>query len=103
MMPAGAVNGWRCPEGHITCAVHVDSGVTPMFLACRVDGCGERATSMGYPLRVTDAFGQPVRPEWEWYRPSEKQARRMERKAPGMLAHVQRGGLAIRERKAGGR
>lgn len=100
MMPAGSINGWRCPAGHVTCAVHVDEGVTPMFLACRTEGCDERATSMMYPALVLGEDGQPAPIVWEWYRPTAKQARRMDRKAPGMAEHVRRGGLAIRERVA---
>ena len=96
MMPAGSINSWKCDDcGRLTNAIHIDDGVTPMFLACRATpGCQGTAVSAGYP--------PPPVPEyvannigWEWYRPSEKWARR---KGPEMLRHVQNGGLALRER-----
>ena len=96
-MPAGAVNSWKCDEcGRLTNAIHVDEGVTPMFLACRATpGCAGRAVSAGYPSppvppHVADNIG------WEWYKPTERWARR---KGPEMLKHVRSGGLAIRPRE----
>lgn len=101
MMPAGALNAWTCSTcGGLTVAVHVDEGVTPMFLACRAAlGCVGRSVSSGYPSgsvppHVLGALA------WEWYRPSERWARRQ---GPEMLNHVRRGGLAIRELTDAGR
>lgn len=93
----GRINGWRCQAcGAVTYCVHVDHGVTPMFLGCRVtDGCEGMAVSLMYPAAAPPAHVVWA-VEWEWYRPTDKQARRMERKSPGMLDHVRQGGLALR-------
>lgn len=101
MSPAGAVNAWKCDRcGRLTVAVHIDEGVTPMFLACRAsEGCEGRAISVGYP--------PPPVPEhvlkrlaFEWYRPSDRWARRQ---SPAMAEHIARGGLVIRELTDAGR
>jgi hypothetical protein len=101
MMPAGAVNAWRCVAcGGLTVAVHVDEGVTPMFLACRrTDGCPGRAVSSGYPAppvpdNVIDLLA------WEWWKPTGRQYRRL---SPEMRSHVDRGGLDLRPLTDAGR
>lgn len=86
------INGWLCKVcQRWTVTVDVDHGVTPMFLACRAaEGCDGTAVSAMY--QPPEDIGEP---QWEWYRPTDKQARRM---GPGMADHVARGGLAIRRR-----
>lgn len=89
----GEINGWRCEEcGAVTYCVHVDDGVTPMFLGCRAtEGCNGRASSLMYPGPPHPA---PIEEAvaWEWYRPSKRKAKRM-----GIWdGHVELGGLAIR-------
>lgn len=98
MMPAGSVNAWRCS----TCsgwfvAVHIDDGVTPVFLGCRVPKCGGRMASLGYPpleqipADVFDALG------FEWHKITNTQLKRARReRALDVLAHVEAGGLVLR-------
>jgi len=94
MAAAGAVNAWRCPTcGGLTVAVHVDDGVTPMFLACRrTSGCRGMAVSSGYPTT-------PVPPQvidllaWEWFRPTGRALRKL---GVEMQQHVAAGGLNLR-------
>lgn len=98
MMPRGAVNAWECPCGALTVAVHVDDGVTPMFLACRYrGGCGLRAVSLGYPATLGSDIDQLA---WEWYRPTERWARRQ---GPDVARHIEAGGLVLRELTDAGR
>lgn len=98
MMPRGAVNGWRCDKcGRHTVAVHVDAGVTPMFLACRASGepnCG-RAVSTGY--RTSYVLSTEI--GWEWYRPGPTERRL----SPDERAHVAQGGLLLRALTDAGR
>ena len=94
MMPAGSINAWQCEVcGGLTVAIHADEGVTPMFLACRsTEGCKGRAVSSGYPPPpIPDHIVSLL--AWEWYRPTNKQARRMGRE---MREHVRLGGLVLR-------
>lgn len=90
----GEINGWVCKDcGEVTYAVHVDEGVTPMFLGCCASAtCNGQGVSLMYPSPpAPDYVIAAVR--WEWYRPSLQWARR---KGPAMLDHVRRGGLAFR-------
>ena len=91
-------NAYFCPTCRMpTVTVDVDIGVTPMFLACRASPeCAGMASSSFYPRIPRPAHAPP--PAWEWYKPTEKQAKRMEKSAPGTLEHVRRGGLLIRPR-----
>jgi hypothetical protein len=101
----GRINGWACDEcGRITYVVHVDSGVTPMFLACRAEGvepdeasCKGRGVSLMYPdesppQHVLDAV------KWEWYRPTD-----LSPLSPEMRDHIEKGGVALRSLTAAGR
>lgn len=99
----GAVNGWRCSACQaVTYCVHVDQGVTPMFLGCRRDGCLGTGTSLMYPPPPVPAHVlNDV--AWEWYKPSKKQLKRFDRKNPAMAEHIRLGGLALRELTDAGR
>ncbi len=100
-------------------------GVTPMFLACRVDGtenwddpekCKGRMQSQMYPrelwpeefeAHIATAVGAGGRVElrtakvavppvtFEWFRPSPRALRQM---SPEMRDHIKRGGLELRKR-----
>ncbi len=103
----GRVNGWRCKDcGRHTYVVHVDHGVTPMFLACRTDGlepsdnpCKGMGVSLMYPdAPMPQHVVEAVR--WEWYKPSGRAAREMD---AGMREHIERGGLALRRLTDAGR
>jgi hypothetical protein len=101
MSARGEINGWRCADcGAHTYVVHVDDGVTPMFLACRAtEGCKGTGVSLMYsrppvPQHVIDAV------EWEWFRPQDRAVRRME---AGMRDHIKRGGLDLRRLTDAGR
>ena len=102
MMERGRINGWQCDEcGQITYAVHVDDGVTPMFLACRASGqpgCG-RGVSLMYPDADPPEHVK-ASVAWEWFRPSKSQMRKL---SPGMRQHVEMGGLDLRPLTGAGR
>lgn len=96
MMPAGSINAWKCPTCRgLTVAVHVDQGVTPMFLACRATPrCQGRAVSAGYP-------SAPIPPSilaavgFEWRAASMTELKRYRRENPPMYEHCRAGGLVI--------
>lgn len=89
-------NTYTCPKRHATRTVDVADGVTPFMIGCKELGCTEMAESAFYPkeLRPLHVPG----PKWEWYKPTEKQAKKKESRFPGTLEHVRRGGLLLRER-----
>lgn len=89
----GRENAYLCETcDRYTTTIDIDDGVTPMFLGCRVTpGCRGKAHSLGYPNGPRPAHVPP--PTFEWYKPTEKQARRM---GEEMAYHVSRGGLALR-------
>lgn len=91
----GRYNAYRCEKCSLfTVVVHVDAGVTPMFLTCKTPDCDGMATSIGYPQgAVPEKLKRSCR--FEWYRPDHKEWNRME---PEMKDHIARGGLALRER-----
>ena len=100
----GDINGYVCDtcKQH-TFIVHVDDGVTPMFLACRAEGedpreaeCKGRGTSLMYPTmpapqHVIDGV------KWEWYKPAELPENEE------MAEHVRKGGLLLRKLTDAGR
>lgn len=94
------INGWTCEKcGETTYCVDIHEGVTPMMLACRATtACNGTARSLFYPRDPPEHVLAAVR--WEWYRPSDKQARRM---GARLAEHVERGGLVIRPLTALGR
>lgn len=84
------LNGYLCRKClQTTYTIDIVEGVTPFMIDCPACGAGV-AVSLMY--RVPTG----VVPTHEFYRPSEKWARR---KGPDMLDHVRRGGLVLRERK----
>jgi hypothetical protein len=87
----GAINAYRCKDCHdVTVVRHVDQGVTPMFLACRVtDGCQGMAVSAGYQA---DPAQLPP-PTFEWYRPTGLELAKLDF---AMQDYVRRGGLELR-------
>lgn len=95
----GAENAYRCARCQKWIfVVHVDKGVTPMFLNCRAtDGCGGRSASAGYPGLRGNPMPESMREkiQWEWYRPELEEFNELE---PEMKEHVQRGGLVLRRR-----
>jgi hypothetical protein len=106
-MAVGEKNAYWCDSCHgYVVTIDVDDGVTPMFLACRAKGeptdpgndCRGTSRSMMYPDEPwpdQDGYGNaiPTEPEWEWYRPTLKWARRQ---GAETLDHVNRGGLLLR-------
>jgi len=74
-------------------AVHVDDGVTPMFLGCRAIGCVGTAVSLGYPQGIPpEVLGKLA---WEWCRLSRTQLKRARREEPAMYRHAMQGGLKL--------
>ena len=86
-MTIGALNQYTCDRCEVTITtIDFDEGTTPMLMGCR-SGCGGTMHSHWYRIN-----GDPE-PEYEWFKPSLKWARR---KGPEMLDHVKSGGLDIR-------
>jgi hypothetical protein len=110
----GEINGYTCDDcARKTYIVHVDDGVTPMFLACRADGidpsqqqpparCQGRGVSMMYPngLVPQDVLEAVA---WEWYAASKTELKRMKRDEPEMYDHCIKGGLLLRPLTDAGR
>lgn len=101
------VNGWTCDAcGETTYIVHVEEGVTPMFLACRAEGvepdearCKGTGRSLMYPPPPVPRFViAAVR--WEWYRPDDAEMRALE---AGAFEHVRKGGALLRPLTNAGR
>jgi hypothetical protein len=117
MSKRGEINGWRCDRCElITYAIHVDDGVTPMFLACRatgkLEGCEGMGTSLMYPPPpVPDHVLAETR--WEWYKPEPPKRRfdittgkfftPLDSLTPAARQHVEQGGLLLRELTDAGR
>jgi len=83
-------NAYSCPKcGHRTITIDLVKGVTPMFFPC--EDCNF------YMARSSFYRGaENETPTWEWYLPTEKQAKRQDRKAPGSYDHWKLGGLTPR-------
>lgn len=99
----GRENVYTCAKcGGYTVTVDLDEGTTPFMIGCRASGrereCDGLASSAFYPPGPRPAHIPPA--AWEWYRPTRQQAKRLDRKWPGMLDHVARGGLHLRPRRA---
>lgn len=86
----GQYNVYQCERGHHNLSLDVDKGVTPMFLVCRVDGCGATSSSTMYPKGEPPAHLFPVRVLWR--RPTNGELKR-ERREGG--EHYKLGGLAL--------
>lgn len=95
----GRENVYICQRcgGH-TVTVDVDEGVTPFSIRCRAGNgrCPGLAYSAMYPAGERPAHIPP--PSWEWYRPTEKEAREVDARAPGSLDHARNGGLFLRRK-----
>lgn len=93
MMPVGSINAWQCEAcGQLTSAVHVDPGVTPMFLACRATpGCRGRGTSRMYAAGATPVEG--IR--FEWRAATKSEMKRWRHEDPAMHDHCRLGGLVL--------
>lgn len=77
-----------------TVTVDVNDGVTPFMIRCRAtERCGGDAHSCFY--RVPPGEHKPT---FEWYKPTLKKAKRLDRTWPGTLDHVRQGGLMLRPR-----
>ena len=107
------INVYTCPKGHETITVDKDTGVTPMMLACKTEGCQEMGRSSFY--RVPPG----LTPTHEWYAPNEEELTlsilEIQLKNPddgspnyrmwcqsveeSMRMHVHQGGLLLREIK----
>lgn len=99
-MSLGKKNAYFCDKClNYIVTIDIDVGVTPMFLACRAtEDCPGTMVSMMYPDEPwpeRDPGGReiPTEPNFEWFKPSLKNARR---RGPEMYDHVRRGGLDIR-------
>lgn len=84
------LNIYTCRKcrGHIVTR-HVDDGVTPFTLGCRVtDGCSGWMYSSMY--RVYD---QTMRASHEWYKPADEEYRKL---SVSIRQHVDKGGVLLR-------
>jgi len=88
----GARNAYRCKTcGRYSVLVHLDAGVTPMFLHCLQDGCDGQGVSAMYPPEPWPAgIGEPTH---EWYRPGRAEYATLR---PAEREHVDLGGLLLR-------
>jgi len=90
-------NAYVCEKcRYITLTVHVDKGVTPMFLGCRnPKGCDGTATSFVYQLpgALAMSINGKLLPTHEWYKPGPD-----EKLTAGERDHVEQGGVLLRER-----
>lgn len=96
MERANAINVYVCPKcGHRTVTVNRVEGVTSFLLKCRsIAGCDEFAQSSLYRV------DQSLRPDWEWYRPDEKE---LEAATEEVKRHIANGGLMLRKLDGAGR
>jgi hypothetical protein len=86
--PKGARNIYTCKECHSHIVTQdADEGVTPFGIKCKAPGCDGTMYSSMYRV-----FDQSMRAYWEWYRPTV-----LEVLTPGERAHVDQGGLLLRE------
>lgn len=81
------INVYTCPHGHKTVTINRDQGTTPFLIRCPDLTCDDMAQSCMYQC------DQTLKPQFEWYRPSEAEQQSLE---PEVLEHVQRGGLLKR-------
>jgi len=87
---AQPINAYICPKcGVGVVTIDRDEGVTPALIRCRgTPGCDGMARSCWYrPPKDAPA------PVLEWYRPTEKEAKR---KGSGLYQHFLQGGLFLR-------
>lgn len=88
MNTTGRINVYTCRTcGDERITIDIDKGVTPMLLDCLK--CGGDAVSAWYRV------DQALNPEWEWYRPTKRQIKRMPK---GWRHHYEQGGLDLRKR-----
>lgn len=96
----GDINGWYCGQcGLHTYVVHVDPGVTPMFLGCcrASGGCKGPGISLMYPTAPPPEHVK-LSVKHEWYKPGKRA-----RLSPEEREHVKKGGLLLRELTDAGR
>ena len=91
-------NAYICKQCRkVTLLVHVDLGVTPMFIPCTSHGCNGVAISFMYrlPPPLLVSLNNELLPSHEWYKPSEIEFNMLDK---SQQDHVKNGGLLIRER-----
>lgn len=85
---AGKINVYTCAKGHKTITVDAEFGTTAFGIRCRHPRCTAMAQSAFYQV------DQALKPAFEWYRPSPREARKLD---DATLDHVLRGGLLVRK------
>lgn len=94
MTNEGRRNAYHCRTcGRQTITINLCEGTTPFTIGCRAawpGKCNGLATSAFFKI------DQTTPPEYGWYRPTDAEAAQLDRRAPGTLAHVQKGGLILR-------
>jgi ribosomal protein L37AE/L43A len=84
------VNCYACQScKRVTKTRDIDAGVTPFMFSC--EHCGETAYSTFYK-----DIAPHKEPTFEWYRPTLKECLKMRGKHEGLLDHVLKGGLEVR-------
>lgn len=72
-----------------------NGGDTPLVTKCKTPRCS------GFAVKMEGAeLPEDVRPQWEWYVASRKDARRARRAFPTLFSHIKRGGLVLRRKGA---
>ena len=106
------INVYQCKWGCHTVTVDVDKGVTPFMIPCKFKGRTDRPVDPryigrdGYCIGTAQSSFYPKgpkpphikEPEWEWYKPTEKWAKKKDKIYSGTYDHWKRGGLSLRER-----
>ena len=91
-MPKGKINIYDCTCGNSIVTKDIEEGVTPFFIACRVDGCENLATSNFYHV------DQTLVPSYFWRKPTEVEKKHL---TVEELDHCDMGGLLLYKTKKG--
>lgn len=87
----GAINVYKCADGHSTVTTNIDNGVIPMFITCHDGDCLEISVNTYYR-----EYDQKLIPTYEWYRPFEDEYNELTAEEKEC---VDKGGLLLRKIK----
>lgn len=97
MEEANKINAYKCNKGHFTITINKDEGTTPFMIACpKCEGkpvLGSGSNDGFAYSRMYNVY-QFLVPEYEWYKPSEKELKTLN---PETRQHVNMGGLIRRK------
>lgn len=98
MEQKGQKNMYVCQYGHQTVTVNAANGTTPFMILCPRCDISETVELAGKYWAFSRMYGIPqhLPAEYEWYKPSKKQAKRL---TGDEKEHVKSGGLLMRKLK----